>query len=557
MTKTNGGLLFAKALKAQGVEKIFTLPGGHIMSIYYGCRAEGIELITMRHECSAAFAADAYARVTGKPGVVITTAGPGITNSTSGMVEALYQNSPIVHIGGAAPTSQNDSASLQDMNTLEIMSTVTKWARKIYTPARIPEYVSMAFRHALAEPPGPVYLEIGIDLVDAPVNINQVVYPPTIEFPSEQFGDPKLIDKVADLLIEAKKPMILIGDGARFNSKYGEAFSELSDYLKIPTAAQTVSRGLFADETKNPLFRMDGALPAADLVITFGLLIDFRFNKLKPPVVRKDVRLIQVHTDAAMIGFNAPAEIGIVGGAGAVASQILEAVKTKTPNRTNSAWIEEASKIAQENNKPWFDGFHSDQMPIHPGRCAFEVARFIEQDGYDWTIICDGGEASDWVRPAVNAHRPGQVLSYSTAGMIGFGPGFTTGAWAANGKPVLYYTGDGSFGFYMGEFDTFCRYNIPVVCVISNDSAWGMIKLLENIRNPEEVAEGHVGLDLCDLRAYEKLVSIWDGYGERVTRPEEIIPAIRRGYASGKPAIINVEVDHVSITPSSRGSVAG
>jgi acetolactate synthase I/II/III large subunit len=258
-----------------------------------------------------------------------------------------------------------------------------------------------------------------------------------------------------------------------------------------------------------------------------------------------------------MIGFNASAEIGIVGGAGAVASQILEAVKTKTPIRAKSTWIEEASQIAQENNKPWFEGFHSDQMPIHPGRCAFEVARFIEQDGYDWTIICDGGEASDWVRPAVNAHRPGQVLSYSTAGTIGFGPGFTTGAWAANGKPVLYYTGDGSFGFYMGEFDTFCRNNIPVVCVISNDSAWGMIKLLENIRNPEEVARGHVGLDLCDLREYEKLVSIWDGYGERVTRPEEIIPAIRRGFASGKPAIINVEVDHVSITPSSRSSVVG
>lgn len=556
MTTKNGGLLFAKALKAEGVEKIFTLPGGHIMSIYYGCRAEGIELVTLRHECSAAFAADAYARVTGKPGVVVTTAGPGITNTTSGMVEALYQNSPIIHIGGAAPTAQNDSGSLQDMKTLEIMSTVTKWARKIYTPERIPEYISMAFRHALAEPPGPVYLEIGIDLVDKPVDNDRVFPIHECGIPPQQFGDPELIDRAANLLIEAKRPMILIGDGARFNAEKGEAFLKLVDYLKIPTAVQAVSRGLFADETKNPLFKMDGALPAADVILTFGLLIDFRVNKLQPPVISKDARLVQVHTDSSMIGLNAPAEISIVGGAGAIASQILEAVKAKTTYRNSSAWVEEASKTALENAQPWLEGFLSDQMPIHPGRCAYEVARFIEQDGYDWTVICDGGEASDWVRPAVNAHRPGQVLSYSTAGTIGFGPGFTIGAWAANKKPVLYYTGDGSFGFYMGEFDTFCRYNIPVVCVISNDSAWGMIKLLENIRNPGEVAKGHVGLNLFDLRAYEKFVSVWDGYGEKVTRPEEIIPAIRRGFASGKPAIINVEVDQISITPSSRSSVA-
>jgi acetolactate synthase-1/2/3 large subunit len=130
------------------------------------------------------------------------------------------------------------------------------------------------------------------------------------------------------------------------------------------------------------------------------------------------------------------------------------------------------------------------------------------------------------------------------------------GAWAANGKPVLYYTGDGSMGFYLGEFDSLCRYQVPVVCVISNDSAWGMIKLIEAFRSPQEIAKGHVGVDLHQLRAYEKLAQMWDGYGECVTRPEEIIPAIRRaiqhGAVSGKPAIINVEVDHVSITPSSK-----
>ncbi len=552
MTTTDGGVLFAKSLKAKGVEKIFTLPGGHIMPIYYGCRREGIQLITMRHECAATFAADSYARVSGKPGVVVTTAGPGVTNTVSGMVEALYQGVPLIHIGGASPTQENDSASLQDINTLEIMSTVSKWSRKIYRTHRIPEYVGMAFRHATAETPGPVYLEIGLDVLYSPVEEKDVDCPEEALTSAQAFGDPTLVDKAADLLIQARRPMILIGDGARFNDAYGEAITELVDYLKIPAAAQALSRGLFADETKNPIFRLEGALPCADVILELCVLNDWRINKIQPPYFSEDVRLIQVHPDATRIGLNSTATIGIVGGAGAVASQLLAAVKAKIPRREDTRWLEEAAQIASENAKPWMESFLCDQSPINPGRCAYEVARFIEGDGYDWTVVCDGGEASDWVRNAVNAHRPGQVLSYSTAGTIGFGPGFSMGAWAANGKPVLYYTGDGSMGFYLGEFDSLCRYKVPVVCVISNDSAWGMIKLIEEMRNPTETAKGHVGVDLYDLRAYEKLVALWDGYGERVTRPEEIIPAIQRGAASGKPSIINVEVDHVSITPSSR-----
>jgi acetolactate synthase-1/2/3 large subunit len=552
MNDIGGGLLFARALKAEGIEQIFTLPGGHIMPIYYGCRAEGIQIITMRHECSAAFAADAYARVSGKPGVLVTTAGPGVTNTVSGMVEALYQGVPLIHIGGAAPTEENDSASLQDINTLEIMSTVSKWSRKIYHTRRIPEYVAMAFRHAESGTPGPVYLEIGLDVLSAQVQDGDVIFPKAYRTEAQPFGEQDLIDRAADLLIEAQKPMILIGDGARFSDRYGEAISELADYLKIPAAAQALSRGLFADETKNPLFNLEGALPAADVILSLCVLNDWRLNKLQPPAFRANVRMIQVNPDADHIGLNYPAEIGIVGGAGAVARQILMAVKTKITRRADTGWVNEATQVALQNAQPWLEGFLSDQVPVHPGRCAFEIARFIEQEGYDWTVICDGGEASDWVRNAVRAHRPGQVLSYSTAGTIGFGPGFSMGAWAANGKPVLYYTGDGSLGFYLGEFDTLCRYDVPVVCVISNDSAWGMIKLIEAMRNSKEVEQGHVGVDLYDLRAYERLVELWDGYGERITNPEEIIPAIRRAAASHKPAILNVEVDHISITPSSR-----
>jgi acetolactate synthase I/II/III large subunit len=172
MAKVDGGRLFAKALKNEGVETLFTLVGGHIMSIMYGCGEEGIKVIDVRHEMAGAYTVDAFARVTGRPGVIVTTAGPGVTDTVTAMAEALLQGVPVIHIGGASPLAENETGPLQDMNTLEIMSTVTKWARKIYDVARIPEYVAMAFRHAMAGTPGPVYLECAADTAPAGTGID-------------------------------------------------------------------------------------------------------------------------------------------------------------------------------------------------------------------------------------------------------------------------------------------------------------------------------------------------------------------------------------------------
>jgi len=165
-------------------------------------------------------------------------------------------------------------------------------------------------------------------------------------------------------------------------------------------------------------------------------------------------------------------------------------------------------------------------------------------------VICDGGEASIWMGMAATASRPGQIHSTGPNGTIGTGPALAVGAWAANRKPVLWYSGDGSFGFYAMEMDTMAKLGIPVVCVISNDSAWGMIKLAEKYIRPDEIADkGHCNVELHPMRAYEKMTAIWGGHGEVVTTPEEIVPAIQRAAANGKPSIINVEVNQVSLSP--------
>jgi len=543
MALIEAGKLFAKALKREGVEQIFTLAGAHIMPIYYGCRDEGIEIIDFRHECAATNAADAYARITGKLGVVVTTAGPGVTNTTTAMSEALYQCSPILHIGGGSPSGTKETGDEQDVNTLEIMGTVSKWARKIDDGRRIPDYVSMAFRHAMDATPGPVYLEIGFDTALDQVEEDEVFYPEAYRTSTQPFGDPVEIEKTADMLINAKKPLIIIGDGTRFYTQHGEAIAELAEYLQIPVSVQTLCRGLFADEDANPLFRFAGAEAGADVVLMLDVNNNFMLNKSQPPFFREDARFIQVSPDITRIGYNAPATIGIVGAPGPVTNQIYQTVKTKVDQRRNNSWLEEAGNFVQEFSKFYDKGFSSDELPIHPGRCAYEVAKFLNEEGRDWTVVCDGGDAAEWIAGAVTARRPGQILKYGPNGTIGTGAGFTTGAWTANRKPILYYVGDGSFGFYPMEFDTFYRQGMQVVCVISNDSAWGMIKQAEKLIHPEEVAKGQLAVDLDHMRAYEKMMSIWDGYGVRVTSPEEIAPAIRQGFSSGKPSIINVEVN--------------
>jgi acetolactate synthase-1/2/3 large subunit len=271
-------------------------------------------------------------------------------------------------------------------------------------------------------------------------------------------------------------------------------------------------------------------------------------------MIQKDAKVIQVHTDSRQIGFNLRADIGIVGGAGPVASQLLEAVKSKRNKPADVPWTGEPKKDWPEDLA---GAYHSEGTPVHPARCAGEVAKFLAEEGRDWNVITDGGEAGVWIGGAVRATRPGQIHGSGANGTIGTGPCLAVGAWAANRKPVLWYTGDGSFGFYAMELDSMAKLGVPMVCVISNDSAWGMIRLAERFIRADEIKEkGQANTELHHMRAYEKIVSMWDGHGEMVTDPEEIVPAIKRAVANGKPSIINVEVDKVSLSPFIGGYAA-
>ncbi|MHA1916511.1 MAG: thiamine pyrophosphate-binding protein [Candidatus Hodarchaeales archaeon] len=547
----NGGALFGKALKNEGIEKAFTLVGGHIMPILHGMRNEGIEITDMRHECAAMYAAIACARASGKPVVVVTTAGPGVLNTVAGMLEAQGCCMPIIHIGGAATMDGLKRGELQDQPTLQVQETCSKWAHRITNPASIPYFVAMALRHAMDGTPGSVYLEVPVDIVHRRVNEKKVEFPVNSQAKEMPCGDAKLIEAAADLLVNSKCPMAIIGDGARFSIQdHASDISALSDYLKMPLRVRgSACKGLFGDEYKNLLFRSGGLLEA-DVVLSMGIRFDFGIGYGR--IFQPKTKIIQVHTDSTQIGFNLRADIGIIGGAGAVAKQLLDAVKEKKDKSMAVSWANQPKTSVLESLS---EKCYTEGSPIHPSRLVGEVVKFLAGDGKDWDFVLDGGDISVhmWDSGAMLAHRPGQIHTGSPNGMIGMGPGQVVGTWIANRKPVLLLTGDGSFGFYSMEVDTMARLGIPAVVVISNDGAWGMIRLDEKHTTPEEVeARGHCNTELLDgegnIRAYEKMVAMWGGHGEMVCDPEEIIPAIKRAAANGKPSIINVEVDREALS---------
>lgn len=543
MTIVNGGYLFAKALKKEGVEQIFTICGGQIMPLIYGCRAEGIAVIDVRHENAGVYAADAYARMTGKPGVIVATVTPGVLQTMQGIAEARAAGSPLILIAGSVSLGDSETGAEQDFDTFNIVKTNTLWSARVFDARRIPEYVAKAFRKAMNTTPGPVYIECPVNVMKTILDESEVVFPEYTRTSAQAFGDPERIGQAADMLIAARKPVVVLGDTSIYTRQYGDAVKELIHYLDIPVFATTMARGAFGDED-DPLFVIgEGALAEADVVLTLSVNMNFRMNFGKPPMVNENAKFIQIHQDTTLIGFNAPAHIGIIAGAGAAAHQLLKSVKEKTAQKENPGWLERAAELHHSIREEWLEGYHfQDIKPIHPARCAAEVAKFLNEKGRDWSVSCDGGDAYEWMMRAVTIHRPGQIVGYGPNGTIGTGQGFAMGAWLAHKKPVLLYTGDGSLGFYAMEFDTMERHNMQIICVVANDSQWGMVKMAETARSAAEVQKGYIATELAHMRHYDRLPEVWNGYGEEVTDINEIIPAIERAYASGKPSIINVEV---------------
>jgi acetolactate synthase I/II/III large subunit len=531
-TPRHGGHLAAAALKAEGVTHLFTLSGGHIAPVYDGCQAEGIRIVDFRHEQAAAHAADGWARVTGRPGVAAVTAGPGVTDSVTGIANAMYANAPMVVIGGKSPLGELEMGSLQEMDHVSLVRPITKWARTCWETRRIAEYVTEAFRIATAGRQGPAFLDIPLD-----VQFN--VWPPGVEVPeryrteARSLGDPDLVNEASRILGEAEHPVVFAGAGVRWSQAH-QALAALADELKAPVFLNSLARGCLLPD--HPCFFSAArkfALGKADAILALGVDWDFRlgFGRRLP----ESARVIQVDVDAVHIGRNRPIDVGIVGDPGKVMGQLLEAGvgQTGEPSWTGEVRDEE-QRLLQEARA----GLDSDAVPIHPQRFAREIRDFVDRDAI---VVGDGGDIVGISASIINAREPGHWLDPGPFGCLGVGPSFAMAAKLAKPqKQVLIVYGDGSFGLNAMEYDSAIRQDIPFVGIIGNDGAWGQIKVAQEALYGEGNAPA---ANLSQDTGYEKMVEGLGGYGERVTEPGQIRPALRRAFDAGVPACINVIVD--------------
>ncbi|OPL12321.1 MAG: hypothetical protein AVO34_07370 [Firmicutes bacterium ML8_F2] len=531
--KLLGGDLVAEMLKREGVELIFSLSGGHINPIYNGCRNRDIRIIDTRHEQAAVHMAEGWARYTGKPGVAAVTAGPGVVNALPGMAVASQSGVPLVLIGGRSSLARRDIGAMQDIDQVELMRPLTKWARQVYQAERIPEYVAAAFRQAVSGRPGPVFLEIPVDLVGEDVSGTKVRYPSAYYCESRPCADSKDITLAATMLREAEHPVILAGSGAFWSGAAAE-LRQFAESTGIPVYTRNMGRGCFPEN--HPL--AGGFFPIglmqADVVLILGTRLDWTVGYGRPPLLKMSTKTIQVDIEPSEMGQNRPVEIGIIGDVKAVLQQLQEEM-AGAAMKMEENWPVTIQVMKEAARDSALQGTDQEAELIHPARLCRELDEILPDKNM---LAVDGGDIAGFAVLTMKALSPSSLIWIGAFGHLGVGLPFgLAGKLAHPDRPVTVLTGDGAFGFTAMEFDTAVRHNIPVVCIIANDGGWGQIR-----RGQKRDFEQTVGVELQTTR-YDELARIMGGQGFYVEKIAELKPALEKAFASGKPSIINVRTD--------------
>ena len=550
----SGGHLVAKALKNEGVDTIFTLCGGHIIDIYDGCIDEGIRIIDVRHEQTAAHAADGYARQTGRLGCVVTTAGPGCTNAVTGVATAFRSESPILHIGGQSSLTQHKMGSLQDLPHVDMMKPITKFASGVFSTERIADMISMAARECFSGAYGPSYLEIPRDILDAEVQTARVVVPKPGSYRSsvKSIGDPADIEKLADILVKAERPAVLLGQQV-WSSRGHEDAINFVRALDIPAYMNGASRGMLPQSDPHHFDRTrSDAFKNADVILIVGTPFDFRMGYGKR--ISKEATLVQVDQSYATVGKNRDISLGLAGDPGAILAAVSQAATGRIDDgarQQRQKWMVELREIEATKLDKLMPMFTTDQNPIHPYRLAYEINEFL---GEDTIYIGDGGDIVTISAQAVRPRNPGQWMDPGALGSLGVGTGFSMAAKLAHpNKEVVCLYGDGAFGMTAFDMETAQRFGAPYLAVIGNNSAMNQIRYGQLAKYGEE--RGDVGNKLGDV-PFSKFGDMIGGYGEEVTEASQIQPAMQRAREAisktGKCAVVNVWVDPNEYAPGTK-----
>jgi acetolactate synthase-1/2/3 large subunit len=531
--QAHGGRLAVEVLRAHGVEVMFTLSGGHLFVLYDGAVQDGLRLVDTRHEQTATFAAEGWAKVTRTLGCAALTAGPGVTNGVSAMTAAGMNGTPMVVIGGRAPQRRWGAGSLQELDHVPIVAPVVKRASTATAPESIVAEVDAACRAARTPHRGPTFVDIPLD----------VFGPADVEIPSAgdagrgDAPDPSDIAAISALVASAERPVCFAG-GDVYWARAEEPLVAFAEAAGMPVFVNGMGRGTIAADHDLAFSRARSvALTSADLVLVAGTPLDFRlgFGRFGDARV---VHLCDAGTEIA-----AHAELA-ASSAGDLAATFAALAESPPKPGATAAWIarlrdEELRKRAAETAD-----LADDRTPIRPARIYGELRSRLDRDAI---VIGDGGDFVSYAGKLVDSYRPGTFLDPGPYGCLGMGPGYALAAGLAHpDRQVVLLLGDGAAGFALGDFEALVRHEVDVVAIVGNNGIWGLEK------HPMQALFGYdVVADLRPGVRYDEVVRALGGHGECVQHPDEIGPALDRAFSTKGVSLVNVLTDPADAYPRS------
>jgi len=553
MTETiTGAELVAQALVERKVGTVFSLCGGHITPIYQYLEGSDVKIFGTRHEQSAVFMAEAWGKLTRKPGVAMVTAGPGFTNALTGVASAYFSNTPLVLIAGCVGLDNKEKLDLQDMPQEAVIKPMVKKTLVCQKTERINEYVDLAFRTAQSGRPGPVYLEFPIDVLNTPVQKDAVKYTHTTIVSNP--ADPVKAAQLIEMIQTAQNPVVIAGSGA-WQSNASPELKEFIEKTNMPLFTSLSGRGVVSDD--HPLC-FEGAVAVrpgcgfaayieTDLIIILGSRISlyYLFGEIFNPAAK----MVQVDIEPEEIGRNRTIDLPVVSDVKGFLTACNQLMNDKLEDELKlkfTPWIEKLTTAHKESKDMSQKDWQSENIPIHPLRLAREIDEFMNKETD--IVVADGGDTTTWMGMTRSMTHPGRYLDYGIYGSLAVGQPYTNAAKILNpDSRVCLITGDGSVGFNFMEFETAIRQNLPVVVVISNDLGWGMIRHSQELRIGHAIEEG----TFIGKVDYHKMVEAIGGKGFFVEDPKDIKPALEAAFASKKVCCINVMTDPTTVSPAS------
>jgi acetolactate synthase I/II/III large subunit len=546
MAMVTAGELLVRTLVDAEVETVFGLHGAHLETIFQACAAHGVQLIDTRHEVAAGHAAEGYARAARRLGVALVTAGPGFTNCITSIANAYLDRTPVLYVAGSAALREAETNTLQaGIDQAAIARPLTKWSHTVTVPTQIPRLVAHAIRIATSPPTGPVLLDMPIDVLTAAVDEQAVRISRNVVVDSRPGPSAEAVTGAVALLAAAERPIIMVGAGA-WQADCAVELRNFAELTGIPVFSDFQAHGLLPSD--HPLYggtfhKLDDlAIPGARIDVVLALGVRFGLFTLgsSDRLVPSAAQLIHVEVDPKEIGRLRDAAIAMPADPRA-ALRALQVESRSRSWRDRTAWQKTVQEAKAERRAKLSEALLHPGPPIHPYQA---VASLVENISDDTIIVGDGAEAYHWMNEVIRQRHPGSYITHGFLGAVGMGLGLAIGAQAAHPKrPVLCLVGDGAVGFTIAEFDTLARHRLPVVVAVMNNRSWAASQhFQEMVGNPVR------GTRLSDAKYHDVAVA-FGCKGRLITDIEELGPAVRQAFASGKPTCLNVEIDVTPMPP--------